>query len=107
MRHYQAADLTVVPTVALEGFGLVTVESLACGTPVLGTDEGGTGEILRPFRPDLLVPPRDAVALATRLSALLADAGSRPDAATCRRYAEDHYAWPGVLARLEDELGGG
>ncbi|WP_233567849.1 glycosyltransferase family 4 protein [Cohnella faecalis] len=37
VRWYQAADFSIVPTVTLEGFGLVTVESLACGTPVLGT----------------------------------------------------------------------
>ena len=37
---YRAADLTVVPTVTLEGFGLIAVESLAAGTPVLVTPVG-------------------------------------------------------------------
>ena len=43
---YRAADLTVVPSVALEGYGLVVLESLACGTPVVGTDAGGLAEAL-------------------------------------------------------------
>ncbi|MDB5097031.1 MAG: group 1 glycosyl transferase [Cyanobacteria bacterium RYN_339] len=105
VRHYQAADLTVVPTIALEGFGLVTVESLACGTPVVGTHEGGTREILEGFRPDMLVPPGDAPALAAKLTAYLQ--GPRPTQAECRAYAEAQYAWPRVLARLETELAGG
>jgi glycosyltransferase involved in cell wall biosynthesis len=44
--YYQVADLFVLPTLALEGFGLVTIEAMACGTPVLGTPIGGTVEIL-------------------------------------------------------------
>ena len=43
---YRAADLTVVPSRGLEGFGLVVLESLACGTPVLGTDADGLREAL-------------------------------------------------------------
>lgn len=107
VRHYQAADLTVVPTIALEGFGLVTVESLACGTPVLGTSEGGTAEILRGFSPDLLVPPGDVDALAARLATALTTPDSLPDRAACRLYAETHYAWTRVLDALETELGRG
>ncbi|PIX47674.1 MAG: hypothetical protein COZ57_07735 [Armatimonadetes bacterium CG_4_8_14_3_um_filter_66_20] len=45
-RYYQAADVSMMPSVALEGFGLATIESLACGTPVIGTQVGATPEIL-------------------------------------------------------------
>jgi glycosyltransferase involved in cell wall biosynthesis len=48
-RYYQAADLFVLPTIALEGFGLVTAEALASGTPVLGTPVGATPELLAPI----------------------------------------------------------
>jgi glycosyltransferase involved in cell wall biosynthesis len=44
--YFQAADLFVLPTTALEGFGLVTVEALAAGVPVVGTPVGATPEIL-------------------------------------------------------------
>ena len=40
--YYQMADLFILPTIELEGFGLVTVEALASGLPVLGTPVGGT-----------------------------------------------------------------
>src|SRR5438105_14076750 len=57
---YRAADVSVIPSVALEGFGLVILESLACGTPVIGTDVGGIPEALRPLAPTLIVPPNNA-----------------------------------------------
>ncbi|MFZ2658260.1 MAG: glycosyltransferase family 4 protein [Victivallales bacterium] len=45
--YYQTADLFIMPTKELEGFGLSTVEAMACGIPAVGTDVGGTPEILR------------------------------------------------------------
>lgn len=107
VQHYQAADLTVVPTIALEGFGLITVESLACGTPVVGTAEGGTAEILRPFAPHLLVPPGQVDALAETLLAVWSQRLALPTAADCRSYAEAHYAWSHILSRVEAVLSGG
>jgi len=44
-----AADLFVLPTEQLEGFGMATIEALACGLPVLGTAVGATPEILAPI----------------------------------------------------------
>lgn len=104
--YYQAADLTVVPTVALEGFGLITVESLACGTPVVGTTEGGTAEILSPLDARLLVPPGRVEPLAERLITFLDGRERLPDPAACRRYVIDHYHWPLILDRVETELTG-
>ena len=53
-RYYQAADLVVVPSVALEGFGLITLEALACGTPVVATRDGGSADVLRSLNPSWL-----------------------------------------------------
>lgn len=102
--YYQAADCFVLPTRELEGFGLVTVEALACGTPVLGTPVGATPELLSPLAPELLTDDASPDALATgirRVVPLLDDAGFR---ARCRSYAERHYGWPTVVARLEELL---
>ncbi len=44
--YYRAADVCVVPSRSLEGFGLVVLEALACGTPVIATDVGGLPEAL-------------------------------------------------------------
>ena len=45
--YYQAADIFILPTQSLEGFGLVTLEALSCGVPVLGTPIGATTNILK------------------------------------------------------------
>ena len=105
-RYYQAADCFVLPTRALEGFGLVTVEALACGTPVLGTPVGATPEILAPLAPELLTDDASAEALANgirRVAPLLRDDAFR---ARCRAHAEAHYDWETAVDRLEDLLVG-
>ena len=97
---YRAADLTVVPTVALEGFGLVTVEALAAGTPVLVTPVGGLPEIVRNLSPSLVLPGFDAASLADGLAGALRQTFPLPDAAACQAYAQAHYAWPVVARRV-------
>lgn len=69
--YYQCADLIVMPTYALEGFGLVTVEALACGTPVLGTPVGATPEILGQIDPRLISKGSDAHSIAEALTSIL------------------------------------
>ncbi len=95
-RLYQAADVSVVPTRALEGFGLVTLESLACGTPPIVTDVGGLPDGVRELDPSLIVPSEDPAALADRLIA--AANGSLPTPAACRSHAE-RFSWDAVARR--------
>jgi glycosyltransferase involved in cell wall biosynthesis len=66
-------DCLVLPSTEPEPWGLVLVEALACGAPVVATDAGGAHEIVAGLPPDAgrLVPPRDADALATAVMALL------------------------------------
>jgi len=70
-KYYQASDLVVMPTLQLEGFGLVTVEALACGTPVMGTPVGAIPEVLSTVDPLLVTEGTDGQALATTLRLLL------------------------------------
>ena len=98
VRCYQAADLSVVPTLALEGYGLVVLESLACGTPVVVTDSGGLPESVAPLDPSLVVPAGDANALAARLLSALADPEGLPGRDRCRLYAEG-FGWPVIAER--------
>jgi glycosyltransferase involved in cell wall biosynthesis len=95
---YSAANCTVMPSVDLEGFGLSTVESLACGTPVIGSRRGATPEILEPLDPQLLYEPSD---LAARMRAILKEPGQLPSARTCREYAVEKYSWSGPLNAFE------
>lgn len=66
---YRCADVVVVPSVELETFGLVTVEALAAGTPVIGTPTGATPEILRELDPILIARAPSSEALAERITA--------------------------------------
>ena len=64
---YNAADAVVFPSEWEEPFGLVVVEALSCGTPVIATGVGGIPEVLARYPPWLIVPPKDAVALAVAM----------------------------------------
>jgi glycosyltransferase involved in cell wall biosynthesis len=90
---YQTADLTVVPSIQLEGFGLTILESLATGVPVLGTRVGGIPEVLAPLDAQLLVEAGSAKALATGIDSLIRSRQRWPSKDLCRRYAEQ-FAWP-------------
>jgi glycosyltransferase involved in cell wall biosynthesis len=70
--YYRSADLFALPTRELEGFGLSTVEAMASGLPVIGTDIGGTPEILSRISRDLLIPEPTAAAISAKLAEFIA-----------------------------------
>ncbi|WP_042164351.1 glycosyltransferase family 4 protein [Paenibacillus gorillae] len=93
---YQAADMSIVPTITLEGFGLVTVESLSCGTPVLGTPYGGTKEILSRLSTDLLFEDGTSGAMSDTITAALEQSLRIPSREQCREHVLQHYTWDRV-----------
>jgi len=100
-RYYQTADLFILPTTAHEGFGLVTVEALACGTPVLGTPVGATPEILGEVDAALLAYDASPEALAHGIDRWLARHDQDALRARCRAVAERRYSWVAVGQGLE------
>jgi glycosyltransferase involved in cell wall biosynthesis len=91
---YRAADLAVVPTVALEGFGLVILEALACATPVVATPVGGIPEILTGLDRRLLSQSTSAEHLRETLQFWLLDSQRLADVAErCRPYVEARFTW--------------
>jgi glycosyltransferase involved in cell wall biosynthesis len=100
---YCAADVTVVPSLA-DNLPLTSLESLACGTPVVGFAAGGVTEVVGDGETGLLVPPADVGALGSALAGLLADDGRRAAMGTrARRTAEEKYS-AGLQARRYIEL---
>ena len=102
--YYQAADLFVLPTRAHEGFGLVTVEALACGTPVVGTPAGATPEILSPLNPRLVASSCEASSLASALQAAYPLVDDEDFRRRCRSYTEANYSWDLHAEILEKEI---
>jgi glycosyltransferase involved in cell wall biosynthesis len=101
----RAADLIVVPSRSMEGFGISTIEGLASGTPVLATDSGASPEILGPIDPGLLVPA-DPDALATRIAELLRDPERRSElGAKGVESVRSRFAWPTIVASMDDVYG--
>jgi glycosyltransferase involved in cell wall biosynthesis len=101
---YQAADITVVPSISWEGFGLILVESLACGTPAISTPIGGMPEILQPLDPNLVTDSSEVSAIADRLIQFLSGKMILPTRDTCRNYAVDHFDWKHIAPRVQDVL---
>ena len=75
--RYRNADVVVFPSRWPEPFGLVPLEAMACGTPVVATGTGGSGEYLSHEGNSLVVRPADPPALATAVSRLAGDPGLR------------------------------
>jgi glycosyltransferase involved in cell wall biosynthesis len=96
---YRAADLFVVPTVAFEGFGLVVLESLACGTPALVTPVSGLPEVVRDLDPGLILRSTAPNDIADGIVGALSGATPLPDEAACIAYAA-RFGWPQIAARV-------
>jgi glycosyltransferase involved in cell wall biosynthesis len=87
---YRAADLNVVPSLALEGFGLTAAESLAAGTASMVTPVGGLPEVVASLSPGLVFRSTQSSDIADGLiTALLHGV---PDEAACLQHARTHFA---------------
>ncbi len=96
---YRAADVSVVPSQALEGFGMITLESLSSGTPVLVTPVGGLPEVVRPLAPECVFADTSTGTIAELLEAFLIGRQTLPTSDACRSYAVDNFGWPVIAAQ--------
>ena len=105
--YYRMADLFILPTKELEGFGLVTLEALACGIPVLGTPVGGAKEILAKLGRDFLLADTGVNTMAAsilRMALKLKGNKDQEEALSrqCRRFVETYYSWDDKTDLLEE-----
>ena len=103
--HYAAADIFIMPTAFIEGFGLASVEALSAGLPVLGTPVGGTTEILKSIDSNLLFKNATAQSMADKIQQFLKNPS--PIFALkskCRKDAIENYSWNLVTNRIEEEF---
>ncbi len=93
---YSAADVVVMPS-HYESFGMVALEAMASGTPVIASNVGGLSYIVRHGETGFLVPPRSPEALAGNIRLLLDDAARRERMGKRGVQVSRHYSW-GVIA---------
>jgi glycosyltransferase involved in cell wall biosynthesis len=97
---YGACDAFVLPTAELECFGLIAIEALACGRPVLATPVAAIPELLSNFEKEWLAKSADESDIAELISAFLSGGLPSHSLADLRRRTEDLYSQDAQLARL-------
>jgi glycosyltransferase involved in cell wall biosynthesis len=104
-RLYAAADLFVLPTRSLEGFGLATLEALACGTAVVATPVGATPEWLAKLDRRMITEKATRGAIAEGILRMLEVSRTEGERLRrrCRSYAEQ-FCWSRIAQQFEREL---
>jgi phosphatidylinositol alpha-mannosyltransferase len=99
--YHAASEVFAAPAVGRESFGIVLVEAMAAGLPVVASDIPGYREVVRRDEDGLLVPPRDPAALAAALGRVLddPDLSERLGGAGAARAAR--YSWDTVTREVE------
>ena len=98
--YYSAAEMVVMPS-DYESFGMVALEAMACGTPVIASDVGGLSYLVRHARTGYRVPARDPQELAAKITRLLTDEGLRRRIGQRAACWAESYAWPRIADRIE------
>ena len=100
--YYNAADVCVVPSY-YESFGLVALESMACGTPVVATRVGGLPTIVQHGRTGYLKPWRCPDAFANSVEMLISSDGLKRSMGEAARHRAEGMGWENVAAMMWNE----
>ena len=100
-RYYASADVFCSPARGGESFGMVLLEAMASGVPIVATDLPGYRTVLDPGVQGLVVPPRDSAALGQALESLLRRPELRMEMGARGIETSKRYAWSAIVERLE------
>jgi phosphatidylinositol alpha-mannosyltransferase len=99
-RYYRSGDVFCAPNTGHESLGLVLLEAMASGVPIVASRIPGFEAVLKDGEQGLLVPPRDSDALCEALKRMLSDAGMREAMAlAASKHARD-FSWDEVSSRV-------
>jgi glycosyltransferase involved in cell wall biosynthesis len=101
--YYAACDIFVLPSVSsYEGFGMVQLEAMACGKPVITTTLPGVKEVDANEVATVHVPPKDSIVLANAIMGLLENEDlARQMGMNGRKLVEEEYTWERVAEETE------
>jgi D-inositol-3-phosphate glycosyltransferase len=97
--YYSAAEAVVVPS-QYESFGMVALEAMACGTPVVASQIGGLAYLVQDGVTGFTVPVDDPLELANRLTSLITDPGLRDRMGKQAVQVAQDYAWDKIASKL-------
>jgi len=99
-RHYRAADIVLVPTIAQDALSITSVEAMAAGIPVIASRIGGLPYTVADGVNGLLCEPGDPVDLARQIARLLDDPALRGQMGLAgRKRFEEEFTWEVVIER--------
>ncbi|MEZ4859914.1 MAG: glycosyltransferase [Caldilineaceae bacterium] len=102
--YYAAAEMVVMPS-HYESFGMVALEAMAMGTPVIASEVGGLAHLVKHGVNGFHVPSRDPEALAARILQLLTDKSLRIQLGQQARADAKRYSWPAIVAQMREVYG--
>ena len=102
---FRTADIFVSPATGRESFGIILLEAMAAGAPIVCSDIHGYKGVVQRDRQALLVPPGDRKALAAAISTLLDDPQLRARMAASGLERVEQFSWEQVTARVEAYYG--
>jgi len=99
-RYYSSADIFCSPAIGGESFGIVLLEAMASGKPVVASNIEGYNDVLSHGEEGLLVPPKNADALAQALLSLAKDKSLRQQMGAKGRTKAKEYSWENIAHRV-------
>ncbi|GEM_PF-1544177 len=107
VKLYRQSDIFVLPSIR-EGFGIVVLEAMSCGLPIITTTADALPELVAHGKTGMLVPPGNAQALADAIATLVDSPDLRNSlGANGRRFCEavrEQYSWPNVCGGIYDVM---
>jgi D-inositol-3-phosphate glycosyltransferase len=98
--YYSAAEMVIMPS-HYESFGMVALEAMACGTPVIASEVGGLAYLVRDGVTGFHVPDRDPVALASAIARLAQDSALRERLGRQAHQYAQQYSWECIADRIQ------